>query len=111
DQDDDVVEKLRRLARVVPITRDRMLKVIDVMPDFIRERTQQMAERFTILCTRLQGFLTKLPEGAVLPTTATGDLYCLRREIEDELRDIDLLLADLRLFLEPDDEALRRLHN
>lgn len=108
-----VLEQLRQLAWAVPISRDHMLKVVEGMPDFVRERAQQMAERLTILCTRLQGLLTKLPDNAVVLAAVAEDLECLRLAIESSLRDLDLLLSDLRCMLcEPDDpEAHRELCN
>ncbi len=111
DPDGNIVEKLRQLVWAVPISRDHMLKVVSSMPDFVRERGLQMAERLTMLCTSLQGLLKKLPDDAVVLTAVTPDLDSLRRTIESSLRDLDLLLADLRLFIEPDDEAHRKLHN
>jgi hypothetical protein len=111
DPDGNIVERLRELVWAVPISRDHMLKVISSMPDFVRERGLLMAERLTMLCTWLQGFLKKLPDDAVVLTAVTPDLDRLRSTIEDSLRDLDLLLADLRLFMESDDEASRKLYN
>jgi hypothetical protein len=99
EQTAEVIEQLRRLAWAVPISRDYMLKVVEGMPPFVGERAQQMAERLTLLCARLQGLLTKLPDDAAVLTAVAEDLECLRLAIESSLRDLDLLLEDLRRML------------
>jgi hypothetical protein len=117
DSDDQagevVVEQLRQLVWAVPISRDHLLKVVEAMPAFVRERAEKTAERLTALCARLQSLLASLPDDVPLPPTITEDLAGLRFSIEGALRDLDLLLADLRCMLvEPDDpEAYRKLCN
>jgi hypothetical protein len=107
DQGGDVVKQLRQLAWAVPISRDHMLKVVEGMPPFVHERARSMAERLTFLCTRLQGLLAELPDDVALPASIIEDLDCLRRAIGGSLRDLDLLLADLRsMLLEPDDREM-----
>jgi hypothetical protein len=105
EQEVEVDEDIRALTWEVLISRDSLLKIIDRLPEENRERAEWTAARLMSLSTRLRKIVDTLPAGVAVPEDVKESVADMRLDVELALRDLDLLVKDLRLIFGEATEA------
>ena len=95
----EVEEQLRQSTWQLRISHDHLLKVVEGMPTFVRERAQETADHLMAFHTQLRGLSAKLPASGDALASVTDYLAELRPSIERALRDLDLFLKELHEML------------
>ena len=93
---EEVDEDLKQLSWAILISRDRLLKVAEKLPDLNRERAQKTAEKLTEMGARLRTMGADLPEGVTVPESLVESVADLRINIEQALRELGDFIQELR---------------
>jgi len=97
---DEVHEQLLRMAWELRISRDSLLQIAEALPSGLRERAQETAGSLMQFWTPLREMTASLPAEGKVPASLTETVANLHRHIEKTLRNVDLLVADVRELLD-----------
>ena len=98
EEEVEITEDLRQLTWEVLISRDHLLKIAEKLPTQNRERAHQTADRLMGLCTRLREIIKIVPAGVTMPESLLESMADMRINLEQGLRELDVLIRDLRLM-------------
>ena len=93
---EEVDEDLRQLSWAILISRDRLLKVAEKLPDLNRERARKTAGKLTEMGARLRIMGADLPEGVTVPESLVESVADLRLNVEQALRELSDFIQELR---------------